>query len=189
VSGVADDARAASPLRAPLVVMGVAGSGKSTLGRLLAERLHARFIEGDDFHSADNRARMQAGVPLGDAERAQWLRALGQALRQAGPATVLACSALKRPYRDRLRASAPGLRFVFPDITPDEARERTRTRSGHFFPAALVDSQFDTLQRPCDEPRVLCLDGSEPPAQLLAQTLQWLQAGDASGAEARATRA
>ena len=159
-----------------VVIMGVAGCGKSTLGQALAERMGWPMIEGDDFHSTGNKARMAAGAPLSDADREGWLHALAQELQQRKHGAVLACSALKRAYRDMLRDASPGLAFVFLDITQEEALRRVRARGQHFFPPQLLQSQFETLEAPVDESGVLRLDAGLPLDTLLDQTVQWLQA-------------
>lgn len=162
----------------PVVVMGVAGCGKSTLGAALAQAEGARLIEGDEHHSAANLDKMQRGIALTDADRAGWLDALAAELRANPRDAVLTCSALKRAYRDRLRAAAPGLRFVFMDI--DRAAARTRIearRDSHFFSPALVDSQFDALESPVGEPGVLRVDALAPLAQLRTEVSAWLRAG------------
>jgi gluconokinase len=155
--------------------MGVAGCGKSTLGQAVAQRTGWPMIEGDDFHSPENKARMHAGIALSDADREGWLRALARELQQRKYGAVLACSALKRTYRDILRAASPGLAFVFLDITPEEALRRLRARGQHFFPPQLLQSQFETLQAPAGEPDVLRLDASLPLQRLLDQSVQWLK--------------
>ncbi|MFH9074352.1 gluconokinase [Streptomyces alboflavus] len=130
-----------------VVVMGVAGTGKTTVGPLLAARLGVPYAEGDDFHPEANIAKMSAGTPLTDDDRWPWLDAIGEwAHGRAGLGGVVSSSALKRSYRDRLRAAAPGLVFVH--LTGDRAliEERMRGRKGHFMPTALLDSQFATLQ-------------------------------------------
>jgi gluconokinase len=147
---------------ASLVVMGVAGCGKSSLGTALAQRLGFELIEGDDHHSAANRLKMQQGTPLTDADRAGWLVGLGWLLARRPGGMVLTCSALRKAYRDQLRAASPGLRFVFLDITPEQARERVTNRGAHFFSTTLVDSQFATLESPVDEPGVLRVDAALP---------------------------
>ena len=154
--------------------MGVAGSGKSTLGAAVAERMGWPMIEGDDFHSDENKARMRAGVPLGDTDREGWLRNLGRELQRHPDGAVLTCSALKRSYRDLLRAASPGLAFVFLDISEDEALWRVSARGQHFFPPELLRSQFATLEPPLDEPRVLTLDAGLPLHDLVDQTVKWL---------------
>ncbi|MFJ8183911.1 gluconokinase [Streptomyces sp. NPDC096105] len=130
-----------------LVVMGVAGTGKTTIGPLLAARLGVPYAEGDDFHPQSNIAKMSAGTPLTDDDRWPWLDAIGDwAQGRAGLGGVVSCSALKRSYRDRLRAAAPGVVFVH--LTGDRAlvEDRMSQRQGHFMPTALLDSQFATLQ-------------------------------------------
>lgn len=160
-----------------LVIMGVAGCGKSSLGAALAQRLGFALIEGDDHHSAGNRQKMQQGTPLTDADRAGWLATLAGLLAQRqGQGVVLTCSALRRAYREQLRAAAPGLRFVFLDITPEQARQRVATRSSHFFNTALVDSQFATLETPVGEPGVLRVDATDPLLQLVEQVAAWASA-------------
>ena len=161
---------------ASLVIMGVAGCGKSSLGAGLAQRLGLPLIEGDDHHSADSRAKMREGIALTDAYRAGWLVTLAELLARSPDGVVLACSALRRGYRDQLRAAAPGLRFVFLDITPAQASERVAARSSHFFSTSLVDSQFATLESPVGEPGVLRVDAAEPLSQLLDQAAAWAAA-------------
>lgn len=156
-----------------LVVMGVSGCGKSSLGAALAEALGARFIEGDSHHSEANRTKMREGIALTDADRAGWLDALAAEL-QAGTPAVLTCSSLKHAYRQRLRAADAGLRFVFMDIARDEAVRRVAARADHFFSTSLVDNQFATLERPDGEAGVLRVDATRPLAELQAETLAWL---------------
>ncbi|QFZ77283.1 gluconokinase [Streptomyces fagopyri] len=130
-----------------VVVMGVAGTGKTTIGPLLAARLGVPYAEGDDFHPQANIAKMTAGTPLSDEDRLPWLDAIGRwAHERDGLGGVVSSSALKRAYRDRLRAAAPGVVFVH--LTGDRAliEERMSHRQGHFMPTALLDSQFATLQ-------------------------------------------
>lgn len=161
-----------------IVVMGVAGCGKSSLAAALAQALGRPLVEGDDFHPPANVAKMRAGTPLTDADRAGWLQALGATLQaHAAGGAVLTCSALKQAYRERLRASAPGLAFVHLTLTREQARQRVAQRGGHYFNPALVDSQFEALQPPEGEPRVLALDATRPLDALTAEVLRWLQAG------------
>ncbi|OUM00677.1 gluconokinase [Variovorax sp. JS1663] len=155
--------------------MGVSGCGKSSMGAALARELGLPLVEGDDFHSAESVSKMRAGTPLTDADRAGWLDRLGQELAaHAGDGVVLSCSALKRDYRDRLRAAAPGLRFVFMELTPEEAERRVAGRSEHFFAASLVENQFATLESPVGEAGVLAVDATAPIPQLVAQVRAWL---------------
>ncbi|PRX97390.1 gluconokinase [Allonocardiopsis opalescens] len=132
-----------------LIVMGVSGAGKTTVGELLAERLGYRYAEADEFHPPANIAKMEHGTPLGDADRLPWLEALAEwtGRRDAeGVSTVLACSALKRRYRDILRRGAPGVRFVHLGGSPELIRQRITARKGHFMPAGLLDSQLRDLE-------------------------------------------
>lgn len=162
-----------------MVVMGVAGCGKSTLGAALAQAEGAPLIEGDEHHSAANLQKMRRGIPLSDADRQGWLDALATQLQARPQSVVLTCSALKRAYRDRLRMAAPGLRFVFMAIDPASARARIESRrDSHFFSPALVDSQFATLESPVGEPGVLCVDALAPLAQLQAEVRAWLGRGE-----------
>lgn len=126
---------------AVVVVVGVSGSGKSTVGGLLARRLRVPFLEGDDLHSAANRAKMAAGRPLDDADRGPWLDSLADWIREAdasGRGGVVACSALKHAYRERLRAANPGVWFLYLRVEPAIAVRRVAHRAGHFMPARLV---------------------------------------------------
>lgn len=141
-----------------VVVVGVSGCGKSTVGAAVAEDLGAPFLEGDAVHPASDVAKMRAGQALTDADREPWLRLLAGHIHAAagsGRGLVVACSALKRRYRDVLRSAAPDVRFLHLVLDRDTARRRVAARTGHFMPAALVDSQFEDLEplRP-DEPGV-----------------------------------
>jgi gluconokinase len=158
-----------------LIVMGVAGCGKSSLARTVADALGLPLVEGDEHHSEANRARMAQGIALTDADRQDWLATLGRLLQAHPQGVVLTCSALKRAYREQLRAASPGLRFAFLDITPAAAARRVAARASHFFSASLVDSQFATLESPVGEPGVLRLDAELPLAVLQQQVQQWLQ--------------
>lgn len=159
-----------------IVIMGVAGCGKSSLGAALAQSCGLPLVEGDDFHSTANRSKMQSGVALTDADRAGWLAVLGEQLLAHPEGIVLTCSALKRAYRNQLRNAVPGLRFVFLDIQPEQALQRVQARAGqHFFSTDLVDSQFTTLERPDGEVGVLWADATAPLAELVAHVREWLQ--------------
>lgn len=162
---------------AAVVVMGVSGCGKSSLARALADAMQLPLIEGDDFHSAANVAKMQAGVALTDADRHDWLAALGQQLAAHGQGAVLTCSALKQAYREQLRAAAPGLRFAHLKLTRDEAIRRVGSRPGHFFNTSLVDNQFATLESPAGEPGVIEVDATLPPPQLTQTLVAWMRQG------------
>jgi len=156
--------------------MGVAGCGKSSLGQALAQALGRPYIEGDAYHSPDSIAKMRAGIALTDADRAGWLDQLGGLLAAAPGGAVLACSALKRDYRERLRRPVPGLRFVFLDISRELALQRVAARAAqHLFPASLVDSQFAALESPVGEPGVLRVAAELAPDQQLSQARAWLE--------------
>ncbi|MDM0016223.1 gluconokinase [Variovorax saccharolyticus] len=158
-----------------MVVMGVSGCGKSSLGAALAQACALPLIEGDDFHPAENVSKMRAGIPLTDADRADWLATLGRELAARPQGAVLTCSALKRDYRERLRSAVPGLRFVFMELTREESERRVASRAGaHMFPASLVANQFATLESPVGEAGVLAVDATAPMAELVAQVRAWL---------------
>ena len=159
-----------------VVMMGVAGCGKSSAGQAVAQAVGLPLIEGDEFHPERNLDKMRQGVPLTDADRSDWLNALGQALEQHQSGAVLTCSALKASYRERLRAHAPGLRFVFLEIDPQTAHQRVSARAAqHLFPPSLVTSQFATLESPVGEPGVLRLDATQPLAVLSETVARWMQ--------------
>lgn len=146
-----------------IVVMGVSGSGKSALAAAVGAALGLRVIDGDDLHSPASVAKMRAGIALADDDRWPWLDRIGEALAGPGPGTVVSCSALRRAYRDRLRAARPGLRFLFLDGDPAVIEARMRARRGHYMPPALLASQLATLERPAaDEPDVLRIDLAPP---------------------------
>jgi gluconokinase len=159
-----------------IVVMGVSGCGKSSLGAALAADLALPLIEGDDFHPPANVAKMSAGVPLTDADRVGWLDTLGRAMADAPSGAVLTCSALKRHYRAQLRSAVPDLRFVFLALARDEAERRVAARAAqHMFPASLVADQFATLESPVGEPGVLEVQATAPLADSVARVRRWLQ--------------
>ena len=141
-----------------IVLMGVSGSGKSTVGKLLAERLGWTFIEGDDFHPPANVAKMRAGTPLTDADRKPWLAALRERVDAAcarGENVVLACSALKHAYRDYLEKHEPEcVHYVYLHGSEELIRQRLAARKGHFMPPGLLHSQFEALEPPTDAVKV-----------------------------------
>jgi gluconokinase len=154
-----------------LVLMGVTGSGKSTVGRAVAEELGVEFVDGDDFHSTENIARMSAGIALTDEDRAEWLDALAEKIRDAraaGVGIVVACSALKRRYRDILRAGTPDLKFALLNGSRTLIAERLAKRSGHFMSASLLDSQMATLEEPASDEVAWVFDIAKSPDELAA---------------------
>ena len=158
-----------------LILMGVAGCGKSTIAHLLANELGWPMLEGDEFHSLDNIAKMRAGVPLTDADRQPWLDAIAARLAEwhaAGTSGLLTCSALKRQYRARLVANCPEARFVYLRGTPDLIRARLVKRLGHFMPANLLDSQFAALEEPGPEERVIAVSAVPAPAEIVADLVK-----------------
>ena len=153
--------------RLAVVVMGVSGCGKSTVAAGIADRLGLHFIDGDTLHPEANVARMRAGIPLEDADRWPWLDRIGACLADADrwpQGLAVACSALRRIYRDRLRAAAPGVRFVFLDGAPEVIAARMAQRSGHYMPAALLSSQLQTLERPGPDETDVQRSGIDMPA-------------------------
>ncbi|RZK19101.1 MAG: gluconokinase [Hymenobacter sp.] len=161
-----------------IIVMGVSGSGKTTVGELLAQHLHLPFFDGDDFHSAANVAKMAAGHPLTDADRHDWLAALATHLGEWEQASgaVLACSALKESYRQTLQAGAhEHLRWVFLDGSYELLRARLEGRHDHYMKSSMLDSQLATLEKPTYGLR-LELTNDETPEQLVARILEQLPA-------------
>jgi gluconokinase len=161
-----------------VVVAGVAGSGKTTVGQVVAERLGLMFADGDSFHPAANVAKMRAGLPLTDADRVPWLAAITSWMDDmiaTGQSAVLACSALKRRYRDELLSGREQAEIVFLAITRDEDEARVAARTGHFFHEPLLASQFADLELPQDEPRVhLVSVGHRSPAQVATEVIDLL---------------
>ena len=162
-------------------MMGVSGSGKTSVGEALAARLGWPFEEGDTLHPAANIAKMKAGVPLDDADRRPWLDAVAGWIAErlaGGGSGVISCSALKRAYRDRLaQAGGAALRFVLLDVSPQVLRDRLVQRQGHFMPPSLLDSQLATLERPQPDERALVLPGDQTVEQNVAAVAEWLAAG------------
>lgn len=169
-----------------VVVMGVSGSGKSAVAQALAERLGGEAVDADDLHSSEAVAKMRSGLPLDDDDRWPWLDRVGARLQQGvagaeGRGTVVACSALRRRYRDRLRAACPGLCFVFLDGDGALIAARLRERRGHYMPPALLESQLRTLERPgADERDVLTVDIA-PALSTVVERASAALAGMASG--------
>lgn len=151
-----------------VVVMGVSGSGKTTVGRALAETLHLPFYDGDDFHSADNKAKMNQGQPLTDSDRIAWLAILRSLIQEhlaTDQSAVVACSALRDSYRQQLRQPGEQVNFVYLKGTADLLRQRLGQRQGHFMNPSLLDSQIATLEEPQDS---LVVDVSQPLAAIVA---------------------
>ena len=164
--------------RIPLVcVMGVSAAGKSTVGAALAETMGVRFLDADDLHSDENRARMRSGVPLTDEDRQPWLDAVGAEFRgRRATGIVIACSALRRRYRDRIRAAEPDVVFVHLDGSPDLLGARAGARTEHFMPAGLLASQFATLEPlEADEPGLVA-DVATGTSELVAEVATRLRA-------------
>lgn len=152
-----------------LVVMGVSGSGKTTLGRSLARRTGWAFLDADALHSPESIHRMSSGIPLDDEARWPWLDRVAAWIADRGPGVpgIVACSALKRAYRDRLRTSRADVRFVYLQATPEQIADRLAARTGHFFPRQLVAAQFADLQEPGpDEDAIIVPIGQMPDAEV-----------------------
>ncbi len=164
-----------------LLVCGVSGSGKTTIGTLLAQRLGWAYAEADAFHPAANVAKMASGLPLDDADREPWLAAIGVFIDEATTlerSAVVTCSALKRAYRDELRSGRPNVRFVFLDAPYDVVSERLAKRAGHFFPPELLASQYRDLEAPGPEEHVLDvpISADETPDEVVTRILGLLAA-------------
>jgi len=157
-----------------VVVAGVSGSGKTTVGAMLAGRLGWAFADGDSFHPAANIARMRAGAPLTDADRRPWLAAIAAWMDEritAGESAVMACSALKRAYRQVLVDGRPEVRLAFLQVGRDVVADRLTARHGHFFPAKLLDSQFADLENPRPSEGALVVHAEAEPADIVAEII------------------
>ena len=162
---------------AAIIVMGVSGSGKSTIGALLAERLGWPFADADGFHPVANVAKMAAGQPLTDADRWPWLDAIAAhigASRTAGQPVVVACSALRRAYRERLRAGHGDLIFLHLAGAPEVIATRQAARQGHFMPPSLMASQFATLEDTAEEADAVTVSVSTSPHEVLVAAIDQL---------------
>jgi len=157
-----------------IVLMGVTGSGKSTVGKLLAQQLGWKFFDGDDFHSSANIEKMRRGMPLNDDDRRPWLEAIRESIRkmvERSENAVIACSALKHSYRQMLRIAGEVV-FVYLKANIDTVRERLRNRTGHFMNPDLIQSQFDTLE---ESEQTLRVDASLPPGEIVRRIRTQLQ--------------
>jgi carbohydrate kinase (thermoresistant glucokinase family) len=160
-----------------LVVMGVSGSGKTTVGKLLAERLGWHYQEGDALHPPENVAKMSAGTPLSDADRTPWLRRIAARIedwRSRGESGVVTCSALKRAYRDIIIGDRPDVGLVHLKGSRELIGQRMAARKGHFMPTALLDNQFATLQEPAPEERAIVVDVGGTQAEIVEEILRRL---------------
>ncbi|URK86082.1 gluconokinase (plasmid) [Rhizobium sp. RCAM05350] len=159
-----------------LVIMGVSGCGKSTVGATLAKALDGTYVDGDDLHPAENIAKMSAGTPLHDTDRSPWLDRVGEALTFRQETTIIGCSALKRAYRDRIRAraGAPVL-FIHLSGTREEIARRMENRPGHFMPASLLDSQFAALEEPQPDEYAVTVAIDQPFVEILQKLTQILE--------------
>ena len=167
-----------TPRTTTIVVMGVSGSGKSTVAAELVDRLGWEFAEGDEFHPPENVAKMAAGHPLDDEDRWPWLRTLAGWIGEheaAGRSVIVTCSALKRSYRDLLREGHPSVWFAHVDVDDDVLRSRLEARTGHYMPASLLGSQLATLEPlEADEPGA-AISGAEPAADVVTHLLDLLR--------------
>jgi gluconokinase len=159
--------------------MGVSGAGKTVVGARLADALGVAFLDGDDLQPAENVRKMAQGIPLTDDDRRGWLAALAAGLadaRRAGTGLVVACSALKRAYRDVLRGADPELQFVHLSRDPALIAQRMSRRAGHFMPAALLESQLATLEAPAPDEQAWTVDLADPPETIVARIVARLNA-------------
>lgn len=167
-----------------VIVAGVAGSGKTTVGGLLASRLHWRFADGDEFHPAANVAKMRAGIPLTDEDRGPWLRAITTWIDERiarGESAVVACSALRRSSRDALLDGRPEARMIFLAVDRDVADRRLAARHGHFFPEKLLNSQFDALEPPQPDEHAVTVVPSGELADMVAAIIAVVNPSAADG--------
>lgn len=159
----------------PVIVMGVQGSGKSTIGTALAEKLDVPFVDGDSLHSAENIRLMASGHALTDEERLPWLEAVGERLAAAGDrGIVMACSALRRSYRDLLREHAPDLITVYAKGGMELIGDRISARHHEYMPASLLQSQFDTLEERDDDEPGITVDIAQTPQQIVGRVVEFL---------------
>lgn len=157
-----------------IVVMGPSGSGKSVVGAVLATRLDVPFVDADDLHPDENVAKMAAGTPLTDEDRGPWLDIVAQTLRDAAGGAVVACSALARRYRDRIRAGAPDAVFVELEVTPEELARRMSSRE-HFMPSSLLASQLAALEPLEPDERGVVVANDRPPLEVANEAIARLR--------------
>ncbi|MFT4231741.1 MAG: gluconokinase [Leucobacter sp.] len=177
---------AASTHPVPIVVMGVSGVGKTTIGIEIARRLGRAFIDADHLHPETNRRKMESGVPLDDSDREPWLSAVGEAILEEtgrGSAPVVACSALKAEYRELLRDRCPEIAFVHLDGDPEVIDARLRSRSHEYMPAALLPSQLQTLEPPIEAERAIRIDIESPVDVIASEAIDWLRALESADTE------
>ena len=160
-------------MKPKLIVLGVTGSGKSTIGEAIAGRLGVPFLDADDYHPPSNIEKMRGGTPLNDQDRQPWLQRLAQEMSQQTEGCVLACSALKSSYREVL--SVVDAQFVFLKASPALIQQRLAARKQHFMPASLIDSQFEALEEPQD---AIVVDAGEEPTVIVEQVVKALDIGD-----------
>ena len=153
-------------MHSPVLVMGVSGSGKSTIGTLLASALKLRFVDGDSLHPESNRRKMASGVALTDEDREPWLARVAAVLTQGD--VVVACSGLRRRYRDRLRSAAPDLKLLFLQASKALLIQRVTARRHEFMPASLLDSQLETLEPPTPDERAIVVDAALAPDRIVS---------------------
>lgn len=162
-----------------IIVMGVSGSGKTSIGEEIARRLNMAFLEGDSLHPAANIEKMSKGIPLDDEDRMPWLDKIGEQMKSSlnrGESLIVSCSALKRIYRERLRAAAGGkLSFVYLDGSKALLTDRMKHRTGHFMPVSLLESQLNTLEVPTGEPGVVTVDIGASVPEIAASAVQQLE--------------
>jgi gluconokinase len=156
-----------------ILLMGVSGSGKTTVGALLAAALETQFVDADSLHSEANRQKMAAGIALDDADRAPWLAAVGAVLAKGH--VVVACSALRRRYRDRLRLAAPDLRLVYLQGSRALLMQRLAARSHEFMPPELLESQLDTLESPAEDEHAIVAEIDSSPMDIVASVVNELR--------------
>lgn len=172
------------PRAEAIIVMGVSGSGKTSVAQDLAAHYRLAFLDADDFHTADAKAQMAHGIPLSDAQRAPWVAALAKRLRasvEAGQSVVLAFSGLRKAHRQQLRDTGVPMRFVFLHAAAHVIAARLAARHGHFMPPTLLQSQLDTLELPLDEADVISVDVDAPFAKVVATAIAQLDATVAAG--------